>query len=76
MTQPVSQNQLQEMLQTAKEHWDFQSADEPYSEMEPQIDGMIGADLSDDQEMIDEYVSDENDWDGLSDYILATMGRL
>ena len=71
----VSQDQLQEMLKVAKEHWDFENSDEPYNEMEPQIDGMIGADLSKDQEIIDEYIANENDWDGLQDYILIAMGR-
>jgi len=37
---------------------------------------MIGADLSNDQDLIDQYVKDGDDWEGLQDYVLATMGRL
>ncbi|MHC4617970.1 MAG: hypothetical protein ACYTEQ_09475 [Planctomycetota bacterium] len=71
----VTQAELQTMLKDAKDNWDFENSDDPYNKMEPQIDGMIGADLSEDQEIIDEYVSDPNDFDGLQDYVLSTMGR-
>lgn len=71
----VSQAELQEMLKIALGNWDFESADEPYSEMAPTMQGMVGADLSNDQELIDQYVAGPDDWDGLQNYVLIQMGR-
>lgn len=71
----VTQAQLQEMLRVALDNWDFEAADEPYSEMAPTIQGMIGADLSGDEELIGRYVAGPDDWDGLQNYVLVLMGR-
>jgi len=63
------QKMIQEMLKTMLE------MDAVEDSVRETVEGMIGADLSEDAKTIAEYVSDDEDYEGLLRYIDAVSGK-
>lgn len=75
----ISHNDLQTMLKSARDNWNWDCSEwsDPQlcRQMNAQIKGMIGADLNEDGALWADMIAHDNDFDGLDDYIRASIGR-
>ncbi len=72
----INKKQLSTMILEATKNWDFEDTivDYPWSLLEEaDLIHLAKSDLSDEVSMAQDYVKNGGDWDGLADYLLATL---
>lgn len=68
MNKKVSNQMLQDMIAEALDNWDFGAYTDPQDAKET-VRGLVKmSEMAFEQDVIDEHVSDSNDWDGLQEW--------